>query len=46
MNTRQGIAYGSPCFDPEATMRRRFGSTGRAGRHAVSIVLTANVGLE
>lgn len=46
MNTRQGIAYASPCFDAEATTRRRFGSRGRTGRWAVSIVLTANVGLE
>jgi hypothetical protein len=46
MNTRQGIAYASPCFDAEATQRRRFGSIGRAGKWTVSIVLTVNVGLE
>jgi hypothetical protein len=46
MNTRQGIAYSSPCVDAEATQQRRFGSRGRAGSWAVSIVLTANVGLE
>lgn len=46
MNTRQGIAYASPCFDAEATTRHRFGSRGRAGSWPVSIVLTVNVGLE
>ena len=46
MNTRQALAYASPCFDAEATTRRRFGSVGRAGSWKVSIVLTANVGLE
>lgn len=46
MDTRQGIAYASPCFDSEATTRPRFRSLGRAGRNTVSVVLTANVGLE
>lgn len=46
MNIRQGIAYASPCFDAEATQRRRFSGVGRAGSWSVSIVLTANVGLE
>jgi hypothetical protein len=46
VNNRQQIAYGSPCYDAEATTRRRFVSMGRAGRWAVSVVLTANVGLE
>lgn len=46
MNTRQGIAYASPCFDAEATTRRRFGSLGSADRWRVSIALTVNVGLE
>jgi hypothetical protein len=46
MNTRQGIAYASPCFDAEATTRPRFHSDGRADAWDVSIVLTVNVGLE
>lgn len=46
MNTRQGIAFASPCFDAEATQRRRYASTGSASRWRVSVVLTANVGLE
>lgn len=31
MNTRQQIAWASPCYEAEATTQRRFGSTGRAG---------------
>jgi len=46
MNTRQAIAYTSPCFDAEATTRRRFASLARTGLWRVSVVLTANVGLE
>jgi len=46
MNTRQGIAYNSPCFDAEATANRRFVSLGLAGKWKASAVLTANVGLE
>ena len=46
MNSRQGIAYSSPCRDAEATVQRRFGSLGRAGSWNVSVVLTVNVGLE
>lgn len=46
MNTRQGLAYTSPCFDAEATTLPRFRSLGVAGRDRVSLVLTANVGLE
>lgn len=46
MNTRQGLAYASPCFEAEATQRRRFASVGLAGRWRVSVVLTVNVGLE
>lgn len=46
MNTRQSLAFSSPCFDAEATTRPRFRSRGRAGSWAISVVLTANVGLE
>lgn len=46
MNTRQGIAYASPCFDAEATQRPRFRYLARAGMLRVSVVLTVNVGLE
>ena len=46
MNTRQGMAYESPCFDAEATTRPRFRSLGLAGKWRVSVILTANVGLE
>jgi hypothetical protein len=46
MNTRQGIAYASPCFEAEATTQRRFASLARAGAWNVSVILTVNVGLE
>lgn len=46
MNTRQGIAFNSPCFDSESTMSPKFGGRGRAGAWDVSAKLTANVGLE
>lgn len=46
MNTRQGIAYSSPCYEAEATTQRKFGSVGRADRWPVTVVLTVNVGLE
>jgi hypothetical protein len=46
MNTRQALAYTLPCFDAEATTRQRYRSLGRAGSWPISVVLTANVGLE
>jgi acyl dehydratase len=46
MNLRQSLAYTSPCFDAEATAQKRFGHRARAGSWTVSVLLTANVGLE
>lgn len=46
MTTRQALAYNDACFDAEKTQDRRFGSTGIARRWKVSVVLTANIGLE
>jgi hypothetical protein len=46
MNTRQGIAFSMPCFDAEATQRRRFRFLARADKWNISVVLTVNVGLD
>jgi hypothetical protein len=46
MTMRQAMAWSRPCYDAEATTQQRFTSRGRAGRWAVSAILTANVGLE
>lgn len=46
MNRDQITAYSSPCFHAEETTHPRFLHTARYGNTYLSVILTANIGLE
>lgn len=46
MNRNQIEAYLSPCFEAEETTNPRFRSLARYGNLYMSVILTANIGLE
>lgn len=46
MNLHQMMAYGSPCFEAEETQNPRFQWLEERGGLTMSVILTANIGLE
>jgi hypothetical protein len=46
MNDQQQAAHGSPCFHAEETAHPRFKRYKRFGGRDLSVIVTANVGLE
>ena len=46
MTQFQMIAHSSPCFHASATINRKFSHVEDHGRYSISIMLTANIGLE
>lgn len=46
MNTFQRTAYAEPCFEAEETANQKFRHIEKRGRLFLSVVLTANIGLE
>lgn len=46
MTKQQRIAYASPCFEAEETLKPEFHFAALMGGQPISVTLTANIGLE